>query len=351
MSNSKLTYRRFVAIRSLAAQAASINEGLRSFSSKTTAPVQGLVDKESDESEKETDLALFPNPSEYNIFVPKCQPARTEDIKRLQEFVNHSRRLFVMTGAGISTESGIPDYRSEGVGLYARSTNRPVQYQDFVKYPDIRQRYWARNYVGWPKFGFFLPNKSHVALAEWEKRGKVHWLVTQNVDALHYKAGSKKVTELHGSAHRVMCLKCDHKMTRPEMQVLLDSYNTNWSAQSDEIAPDADVQLSQEQINGFKVPPCPNCGGPLKPEITFFGDNVMKPIVEFVHEKLKESDCLLMIGTSLQVYSGYRFAVAAKDQGKPIAILNIGHTRADKLARLQVHAKCGDVLPKIQVWR
>ncbi|XP_060585695.1 NAD-dependent protein lipoamidase sirtuin-4, mitochondrial-like [Ruditapes philippinarum] len=264
----------------------------------------------------------------------------TDALKRLKQ-----------SGAGISTESGIPDYRSEGVGLYARSTNRPVQYQDFVKDPNIRQRYWARNYVGWPKFGFFLPNKSHVALAEWERKGKVHWLITQNVDALHYKAGSKNVTELHGSAHRVMCLICDHKMTRPEMQVLIESYNPNWSAQSDEIAPDADVQLTQDQIDGFKVPPCPSCGGPLKPEITFFGDNVLKPIVEFVHDKVKESDSLLFVGTSLQVYSGYRFAAAAKDQGKPIAILNIGPTRADKLAHLQIHGKCGDILPKIQIWR
>ncbi|KAH3820568.1 hypothetical protein DPMN_122312 [Dreissena polymorpha] len=188
-----------------------------------------------------------------------------------------------------------------------------------------------RYHMAGPSF-FFVPNKSHVALAEWERKGKVHWLVTQNVDALHYKAGSKKVTELHGSAHRVMCLECEHKMTRPEMQVLNDSYNPNWSAQSDEIAPDADVQLSQEQINGFKIFFSPHtskssqhicaiwlsvnetlnpdtesvdiqsvlklfaiqkclpfsCGGPLKPEITFFGDNVMKPIVECVHEKVKE---------------------------------------------------------------
>ena len=111
--------------------------------------------------------------------------------------------IFVfLTGAGISTESGIPDYRSEGVGLYARSSNRPVQYIDFVKHAHIRQRYWARNYVGWPKFGYFLPNSSHKTLSRWEDMGKLHWLVTQNVDALHYKAGSKKVTELHGSAHR-----------------------------------------------------------------------------------------------------------------------------------------------------
>ncbi|XP_060552371.1 NAD-dependent protein lipoamidase sirtuin-4, mitochondrial-like [Ruditapes philippinarum] len=347
-----LSYSKLVVIRGLASRSGSNIHSSRfcSTSSVGTSSTPEII-PDSEKEEKEHDLALFPNPSDLNKFVPHCEPVRNEDVRRLQEFVNHSKRLLILTGAGISTESGIPDYRSEGVGLYARSTNRPVQYQDFVKDPNIRQRYWARNYVGWPKFGFFLPNKSHVALAEWERKGKVHWLVTQNVDALHYKAGSKNVTELHGSAHRVMCLGCDHKMTRPEMQVLIESYNPNWSAQSDEIAPDADVQLTQDQIDGFKVPPCPSCGGPLKPEITFFGDNVLKPIVEFVHDKVKESDSLLFVGTSLQVYSGYRFAAAAKDQGKPMAILNIGPTRADKLAHLQIHGKCGDILPKIQIWR
>lgn len=282
-------------------------------------------------------------------FVPTCGPAKQEDIEKLQEFIHRSKRLLVMTGAGCSTESGIPDYRSEGVGLYARSNNRPIQYQDFVKHAHIRQRYWARNYVGWPKFGYFLPNIAHKTLAIWEKVGKLHWLVTQNVDALHYKAGNIKVTELHGSSHRVMCLGCDFKFSRPEFQNLIKSFNPTWSAESEEMAPDADVQLTEEQIEGFRVPPCPSCGGPLKPEITFFGDNVPKATVEFVHRKVRESDALLMAGTSLQVYSGYRFAAAAKDQHKPVAILNIGPTRADKLADLKIDAKCGDILPKIEL--
>lgn len=284
-----------------------------------------------------------------NVFVPKCMPAKDEDIQRLQKFVNESKRLLVLTGAGISTESGIPDYRSEGVGLYARSTNRPVQYHDFVRHPEIRQRYWARNYVGWPKFGQFLPNRSHFALAQMEKKGKIHWLVTQNVDALHLKSGCQKITELHGSAYRVMCLGCSHTMTRQVMQELIESHNPHWSAHSEEIAPDADVQLTSEQIKGFMVPPCPNCGGLLKPEIIFFGDNVAKPVVEFVHEKIQESDSLLCAGTSLQVYSGYRFVAAAYNQGKTVAILNIGPTRADNLAHIKIDAKCGEVLSKIQV--
>ncbi|KAH3885324.1 NAD-dependent protein lipoamidase sirtuin-4, mitochondrial-like [Dreissena polymorpha] len=283
------------------------------------------------------------------MFVPKCKPPQAGELQRLQDFISHSRKLLVLTGAGVSTESGIPDYRSEGVGLYARSPNRPVQYQDFVKDPKIRQRYWARNYVGWPMFGFFLPNRSHKTLADWEKTGRLHWLVTQNVDALHFKAGSGRITELHGSAHRVMCLDCDYCLSRCEMQDLIAAHNRHWSATSHEMAPDADVQLTDEQIRGFQVPPCPGCGGRLKPQIVFFGDNVAKSVVEFVHEKLRESDSLLLAGTSLQVYSGYRFAVAASDQCKPIAIVNIGETRADKLATVKVQSKCGDVLPKLTV--
>ncbi|WAR04031.1 SIR4-like protein [Mya arenaria] len=281
------------------------------------------------EAEKhgQTDLALFPNPGSSNIFVPRSEAPRQEDLDRLQEFVNCSKRLLVLTGAGLSTESGIPDYRSEGVGLYARSSNRPVQYQDFVKYPEIRQRYWARNYVGWPKFGYFLPNSCHEALAQWERVGRLHWLVTQNVDALHHKAGSRQVTELHGSGHRVMCLQCDQRMSRVEMQALIVHHNPDWKAEAGDMAPDADVQLTTQQIQGFKVPPCPKCGGDLKPEITFFGDNVAKETV----------------------YSGYRFAAAASDQGKPIAIVNIGPTRADKLAHLKVDSKCGQVLPYVEV--
>lgn len=282
-------------------------------------------------------------------FVPKSSPLVYSDVQHLQEFISRSKSLFILTGAGISTESGIPDYRSEGVGLYATSTNRPVQYQDFVKSADIRKRYWSRNYVGWPRFGSMLPNDAHKALAKWEAAGKVGWLVTQNVDALHYKAGSSKVTELHGSAHRVMCLDCDHTMTRNQMQELIAAHNPHWSAQSEVMAPDADVQLTPKQTEGFVVPPCPGCGGRLKPEITFFGDNVALSVVTFVHDRLKECDSVLLVGTSLQVYSGFRFVTAAKDQGKPLAILNIGPTRADKLADLKISAKLGDILPRIVI--
>lgn len=138
-------------------------------------------------------------------FVPACLPPDPVEVEELQRFVSNSKRLFVMTGAGISTESGIPDYRSEGVGLYARTDRRPVQHAEFIRSASARQRYWARNFVGWPQFSSHQPNKAHLVLRDWEKLGKLHWLVTQNVDALHTKAGSQRMTELHGCTHRYSC--------------------------------------------------------------------------------------------------------------------------------------------------
>ena len=186
-------------------------------------------------------------------FVPESCKVSEKDISVLYDFVNTSEKLLVLTGAGLSTESGIPDYRSEGVGLYARTNRRPIQYADFIKSHEHRRRYWARNYVGWPQFSSFQPNSSHLALCNWERRGTVSWLVTQNVDGLHHKAGSKRVTELHGSTHRTSCMNCGSVVDRWEVQKLFSDYNPTWSAESMEIAPDGDVLLSDEQIQDFKV--------------------------------------------------------------------------------------------------
>ena len=186
-------------------------------------------------------------------FVPNSKPAFQNDIYQLQNFIARSKRLFVLTGAGISTESGIPDYRSEGVGLYARTSRRPMQYQEFVKSASGRQRYWARNYVGWPQFASFEPNTCHKILSYWESLGKIHWLVTQNVDALHSKAGSTKVTELHGCSHRVMCLSCDLLMPRWDLQKMFKESNPSWHGESNAIAPDGDVMLTDEEVLDFKV--------------------------------------------------------------------------------------------------
>ncbi|KAG7244632.1 hypothetical protein INR49_029651 [Caranx melampygus] len=289
-----------------------------------------------------------PVPAGMSTFVPACSTTDAQSVHQLQDFVSRARRLFVMSGAGLSTESGIPDYRSEGVGLYARTDRRPMQHAEFVRSAKSRQRYWARNFVGWPQFSSHQPNPAHRALQRWEERGKLHWLVTQNVDALHSKAGQRRLTELHGCAHRVMCLGCGAITAREELQRRFTSLNPGWRAQAGAVAPDGDVFLEDEQVLHFRVPSCDDCGGILKPEVTFFGDSVRKGTVQFVHDRLAESDAVLVVGSSLQVYSGYRFLLAASDRKLPVAILNIGPTRADCLAELRVSGRCGEVLSVIQ---
>lgn len=286
-------------------------------------------------------------PAGVQSFVPASSFIDGHLLQQLQAFVAHSKRLFVITGAGLSTESGIPDYRSEGVGLYARTDRRPMQHTEFVRSSKARQRYWARNYVGWPHFSSHKPNPAHLALRQWEEMGKIHWLVTQNVDALHSKAGHKKLTELHGCLHRVMCLGCGTVSTREELQMRFAAMNPDWGAQAGGVAPDGDVFLEDEQVLHFRVPSCNDCGGTLKPAVTFFGDSVNRGTVDLVHKRLSESDAVLVAGSSLQVYSGYRFLLAASDSKIPVAIVNIGPTRADHLAKLRVSARCGEVLSVI----
>ncbi|KAJ8263134.1 hypothetical protein COCON_G00155910 [Conger conger] len=280
-------------------------------------------------------------------FVPTSAPIGSLVLEQLQDFVYQTKRLFVITGAGISTESGIPDYRSEGVGLYFRTERRPIQHAEFLRSSKARQRYWARNYVGWPQFSSHQPNLAHLALRSWEAVGKVHWLVTQNVDALHSKAGQQNLTELHGCTHRVVCLGCGSRSAREALQARFTALNPGWVVKAGGVAPDGDVFLSDEQVQHFRVPSCESCGGILKPEVTFFGDTVNRETVNLVQQKLVESDGVLVVGSSLQVYSGYRFLLTASERKIPVAILNIGPTRADHLSSIRVSARCGDVLPAI----
>ncbi|EDO35866.1 predicted protein [Nematostella vectensis] len=285
-------------------------------------------------------------------FVPEFHTSKQElsyITSRLDEFIAENPKIFVITGAGISTESGIRDYRSEGKGLYAITNDRPMEYQVFLKSAVMRQRYWARNYVGWPEFGSRQPNEAHYALAKLETLGSVHSLVTQNVDALHTKAGSKNVIELHGCSHRVICLGCNQITARTALQKRMIEFNPDWHAVGQGQAPDGDTFLTSEAVKDFKVPPCKACGGILKPEVVFFGDSVPKQIVNIAYDRLAESDALWIIGSTVEVYSSYRFATEASKQGKPIAILNIGKTRADKLASLKVSGVCGTVLPKLDL--
>ncbi|OXB64617.1 hypothetical protein ASZ78_008693, partial [Callipepla squamata] len=289
----------------------------------------------------------IPTASPNLAFVPASLPPHPAEVQELQRFVSTSKKLFVMTGAGISTESGIPDYRSEGVGLYARSERRPIQHAEFVRSAGARQRYWARNFVGWPQFSSHQPNAAHLVLRHWEELGKLHWLVTQNVDALHTKAGSQRVTELHGCTHRVFCLTCGDQTSRSELQEHFEALNPGWKAEALGVAPDGDVFLTDEQVRSFQVPSCRKCGGILKPDVTFFGDTVSREKVDFVHQRLAESDSMLVAGSSMQVYSGYRFALAAREKRLPIAVLNIGPTRLDHFASLKLNSRCGELLPLI----
>lgn len=180
-----------------------------------------------------------------NQFVPRCGTVKESELEKLQDFVDNSTNILVLTGAGISTESGIPDYRSEGVGLYARTNHRPIQHQEFMKSKHVRQRYWARNFVGWSMFSGVFPNSSHLALTTWEQQGKISQIVTQNVDRLHHKAGCKDVVELHGSAYKVKCMNCSFTIDRHDFQKILTDSNPLFSVHSIEMRPDADVELTQ----------------------------------------------------------------------------------------------------------
>ncbi|XP_076335737.1 NAD-dependent protein lipoamidase sirtuin-4, mitochondrial-like [Tachypleus tridentatus] len=280
-------------------------------------------------------------------FVPCHPPVNSKDVEKLQEFIDNSKRMLVLTGAGISTESGIPDYRSKGIGLYAKGSSRPIQFKDFMCEEPVRKKYWARNYVGWPRFSSVKPNISHICLSNWEKRGKLFSLVTQNVDRLHHKSGSEKVIELHGTTYRVKCMSCGNKISRFLFQYILKSFNPDLQKETFEIHPDGDVKIDSGLEQGFQVAACERCGGILKPDVVFFGETVPKQRVEKIYQKVNNSDAVLSIGSSLEVYSSYRFVLAAVEQNKPVAVLNIGPTRADHFCSLKISAKCSEILSRI----
>ncbi|CAK1590435.1 unnamed protein product [Parnassius mnemosyne] len=292
-------------------------------------------------------MALYEFPIRHIAFVPSFKPPDEKDFKAIKDFITRHQNILILTGAGISTESGIPDYRSEEVGLYARSNHKPVQYQEFIKYPRVRQRYWARNFVGWPKFSAVKPNATHYAVRQLEKAQKVTAIVTQNVDRLHHKAGSENVIELHGTGYIVKCLQCSYEVKRSELQKKMMDENPDMESTFTMIRPDGDVDLSEEQIKKFKVPLCPKCEGPLKPDIVFFGDNVPRHRVERVRGEVSGSDAVFVLGSSLTVYSSYRIILQAKEEKKEVAILNIGPTRADNIVDIKVSTKCSDILTDI----
>lgn len=269
-------------------------------------------------------------------------PASIEvDRARLRDFVQAHPRLFVLTGAGCSTDSGIPDYRDTNGGW---KRPQPVTYQAFMGDTTTRQRYWARSLVGWRRFGRAQPNATHRALARLEQQGRVTTLLTQNVDGLHQAAGHQSVIDLHGRLDEVRCMSCTLRLPRDTFQQALVERNPAWALLDAGDAPDGDADLEGRDFTQFVVPPCPGCGGILKPDVVFFGENVPRDRVDAAVTSLNNADAMLVVGSSLMVFSGYRFAAAAAREGKPIAAVNLGKTRADPLLSLKIEQSCAEAL-------
>ncbi|MGD8323115.1 MAG: NAD-dependent protein deacetylase [Gammaproteobacteria bacterium] len=250
----------------------------------------------------------------------------------------------MLTGAGCSTASGIPDYRDVR-GEWKRSA--PILLQDFLCDPRMRQRYWARSLIGWRRLSRAVPNDAHHSLAGLEAQGKIELLVTQNVDGLHQAAGSRNVIDLHGRIDSIVCLSCHARTPRTEMQAALVSRNPGFAALDAHSAPDGDADLEGLDFDDFDVPACAVCDGLLKPDVVFFGESVPGDRVGQAMASLARSDAMLVVGSSLMVLSGYRFAKAMAATGKPVAAINIGRTRADDLLDLKITASCTDVLRQV----
>ncbi len=263
------------------------------------------------------------------------------DDHRLRRFIERYPRLFVLTGAGCSTESGIPDYR-DADGGWKRAA--PVMFQDFMGKPGTQRRYWARSLVGWRRLRAALPNDAHRALAYLQQQDRVAQLVTQNVDRLHQAAGSPDVIDLHGRIDQVRCMGCQQRHSREDLQAELVRLNPAWADVDALQAPDGDADVEQRDFSLFQVPACGQCGGVLKPDVVFFGEQVPPDRVRRSMSQLMQADAMLVIGSSLMVYSGYRFAQAAALAGKPIAAVNLGRTRADALLALKVALPCSAAL-------
>jgi NAD-dependent SIR2 family protein deacetylase len=248
-------------------------------------------------------------------------------------------RVVALTGAGLSTDSGIPDYRGPGAPV-----RMPMTYQEFVAAPDSQRRYWARAHVGWSRMGTAEPNEGHRALARLEADGRVPFLITQNVDGLHERAGQQRMIALHGRISDVVCLDCGGRTHRTVMQRLLSEANPGWLEQHTtvESRPDGDVDL--DETVGFVVPGCDGCGGRLKPHVVFFGENVPKDRVARCYAAIDDADALLVAGSSLTVMSGLRFVRYAAKAGLPVVIVNRGPTRGDPLATVKVDAGCSEWL-------
>jgi NAD-dependent SIR2 family protein deacetylase len=254
------------------------------------------------------------------------------------------REVVILSGAGLSTESGIPDYRGPS-GVARRA--EPMTYQAFTGSAAARQRYWARSHLGWRHIGRARPNAGHLAVAELERRGLLAGIITQNVDGLHQAAGARGVTELHGSLDRVVCLSCGQRTSRLELDRRLRAANPGWAARVAGINPDGDAVLGDDdrlRVAGFRVADCASCGGLVKPDVIFFGENVPRPRVDECYSLVERAAALVVLGSSLTVLSGYRFVRHAARHGVPVAIVNRGATRGDADAVVTLDAPLGATL-------
>ena len=259
------------------------------------------------------------------------------------DFVERHPRLFVLSGAGISTDSGIPCYRDrEG----QRTGRSPILLQEFLKSDYARRRYWARSLIGWPVVAGAQPNAAHHAVRALASRGRVHRLVTQNVDGLHARAGNADVIELHGNIGRVRCLVAAQQHARADVQRLLEAANPAFAGLTAPAVPDGDAHIEDLDFGAFDVPGCTRCGGRAEAGRRVFRRGRAAAARRRCGEALEASDAMLVLGSSLMVYSGYRFCEWAHRAGKPIAAINIGRTRADPLLALKVEQSCAVALER-----
>lgn len=253
--------------------------------------------------------------------------------------------VVVLSGAGLSTESGIPDYRGPSGAALRR--HAPMTHQAFVRDPVARRRYWARSHLGWRHMSSARPNAGHRAVADLERAGLVTGVITQNVDGLHQAGGARSVIDLHGRLDRVVCLACAAVSDRRQLDVRLREANLGWQGQAQETNPDGDVDLDDAHLDGFTALDCEDCGGALKPDVVYFGENVPRERVDQAYSWVDAAATLLVLGSSLHVFSGRRFVMRAAGAGIPVVIVNQGPTRGDDLAAVRIDAPLGSALTDI----